>query len=325
MSLRLKLTVTSNPRMYPLLEGEVKAEGIDFDLNVVPGRAAELFGVNLEKDDFEVSEMSFAESLLTRERREEFGNGRWDWAYIPVFFGRGLNWDRIVVRDDGSVNSAADLNGKRVAVRDYTMTALLTFRALLKDLYGIETSDITWLNLGNRGKTTGLDRKPPHGVDLIQLPGDADALGMLVRGEVDAVHGAQDTPAGTKQLFPDGPRELADRHFREHGVQHINHHFVVQRRILEAEPWIARSLYDAFAESGRIAIERARKYAPAYLYFENSVALSQDKVYGTPPYESGIAANRKTLERLSLAGYEQGLTLAPVPLEELYIPSLLDT
>ena len=325
MPLKLKFPTSNNPRLEPLFEGAVKPEGIDLEIERNSGRAAELFQYNLRHDDLEVSEMSLSESLISRERRDSFGQGKWDWSFIPVFYGRGMNWDSFSVLDGSPIKTAADLKGKRVAVRDYSMTALLCFRALLKDLYGIEASDIAWYNLGTRGLETGLDKQPPRGIELHWLAGDVDSMQMLKAGELDAVHGLQGNPPGTRALFPRGPRELAVQHFQATGVQHINHHYIIQNRILQKEPWVARALYDALAESGRIALDRARKYAPAYLYYEARDFAEQDAIYGPGPYPSGIEANRKTLDRLCLASYEQGLITTQTRPEDLYAPGTLDT
>jgi 4,5-dihydroxyphthalate decarboxylase len=327
MALHLKFMTGSNPRLAPLREGLVKPENIDLEFTEPAGGSFNLFQYNLHYDDLEASEMSISESLIVRERREKFGNGRWDWAYIPVFLGRGLNWDRLFVRADSEIKSAADLKGKKVAINEYGMTSMVWFRALLKDLFGIEATDIKWFNLRDRGKETGLDIDPPVGIDLAWLPLDADAMGMLERGELDAVHGlggAANNPK-VRSLFPEGARELAVAHYQKAGVHHANHHYVVQRRILKENPWVARSLYDAFEKSRQIAIERAGKDSPAYLYFDGMSAAEQDAIFGPDPYPSGIKANRATIERILRAEHEQGLIKTPVKVEEFYAEGTLDT
>ena len=47
-------------------------------------------------------------------------------------------------------------------------------------------------------------------------------------------------------MFPD-PMAEAARYFRKTGIYPINHGMVVRRSILEQHPWVARSLFDAFA------------------------------------------------------------------------------
>jgi 4,5-dihydroxyphthalate decarboxylase len=326
--LRLKFSTGTNIRLEPLREGAVKSERVDLDFGEAPGGSFNLFQHNLHNDDFEVSEMSMSESLIVRERRDTFGNGRWHWAYIPVFLGRGLNWDRMSVLPGSSIKSAADLKGKKVAVGDYSMTSMVWFRAMLKDLFGIETSDISWFNLRDRGKETGLDRQPPRGVEITWLPKDADPIALLEKGEIDAVHGLSAgvfNSGKVRPLFPNGAKELALQHYRMTGAHHINHHFIIQQSILDQNPGVAMAIYDALERSRQVAVERARKWAPAYLYFDGRDFEEQDEIFGPEPYPSGVAANRPTIERLIQGSYEQGLISKRPTVEEFYAAETLAT
>lgn len=327
MALRLRFMSGANPRLAPLRDGTVTPEGIELEW-VEPPSGLPLFQHNLRFDDLEVAEMSISESLVARERRSRFGQGKWDWAYIPSFLGRGHNWDRMLVAVSSSMRGLADLKGKRVAVRDYSMTSMVWLRAMLKDLHGIEAGDVVWYNIGNRGKDTGLDKEPPRGVELHWLGEGDDAPAMLERGELDAVH---DAPRGkldagrVRRLFPDGSKELVFDYFRKTGCYQANHHYVIQKRILKEKPWAARALYDGFERSKQVAYERARQAASAYLYFEGRDFEAQAAVLGDDPFPSGIAANRRTLERLCRASYEQGLIATPASVEEAYAGELLST
>src|SRR5438034_991993 len=75
---------------------------------------------------------------------------------------------------------------------------------------------------------------------------------MLLDGELDAIMGPR-PPRG----FP-GPRVLRlfgdfksveQAYFRRTRVFPIMHTVVIRRELLDREPWVARSLYDAFCES----------------------------------------------------------------------------
>jgi 4,5-dihydroxyphthalate decarboxylase len=264
--------------------------------------------------------MSMSESMIVRDRRDSFGNGRWNWAYIPSFLGRGFNWDRISVLPNSEIKTAADLKGKRLAVGDYSMTSILWFRAMLKDLYGIEAADIDWYNLRDRGKETGLDKDPPRGVSITWLPMDADAVEMLENGTYDAVHGLSAgvaTSPRVRVLFPEGSEALAIEHYRKNGSEHANHHYIIQQRILDENPGVALALYNAFEKSRQVAIERAGKDSSVYRYFDDLPAAKQDEIFGEP-YASGISANRRTIQRLLDGAIEQGLIRKPITVEEFY-------
>jgi 4,5-dihydroxyphthalate decarboxylase len=265
--------------------------------------------------------------MIVRDRKESHGNGRWNWAYIPNFLGRGFNWDRISVLPGSDIKTAADLKGKRLAVGDYSMTSILWFRAMLKDLYGIEASDIDWYNLRDRGKETGLDTDPPKGVSITWLPLDNDAVDMLENGTYDAVHGLSPgvaTSPRVRVLFPDGAEQLAIEHYRKNGSEHANHHYVIQQRILDENPGVALALYNAFEESRRVAIERAGNDSKEYRYFDDLPVAKQDEIFGEP-YASGVKANRRTIQRLLDGAIEQGLIRKPITVEEFYPAEVLNT
>ncbi|MGE0058979.1 MAG: ABC transporter substrate-binding protein [Dehalococcoidia bacterium] len=328
MAPKLKFLTGSNPRLEPLKDGTVKVDGYDLEFTEPPGGSFNLFQHNLHNDDFEVSEMSMSESMIVRDRKETYGNGRWNWAYIPNFLARGFNWDRICVKPGSDIKSIADLKGKRLAVGDYSMTAILWFRAMLKDLYGIEADDIDWYNLRNRGKETGLDKDPPKGVSITWLPQDADPAEMLENGTYDAVHGVNNAviSSGRAQpLFPSSETErLVIEHYHKNGSEHANHHYVIQQRILDENPGVALALYNAFEKSRQVAIERAGKESGVYRYFPDMSAETQDAIFGEP-YSSGIKANRRTIQRLLDGAIEQGLIVKPITVEEFYPAEVQNT
>src|SRR5918996_3453911 len=190
MSLRLKTTCAPNPRIQPLVDREVKVDGVEFDWNLQP--VPMLFRNNIANDDLEFSEMSISETLLTIDRKEEFGRGRWEWWGIPIYLSRGHFWGGMYVNAASGVTDLRDLKGKQVGVPDYCMTAALWMRILLKDLYGIEAGDISWHNLRPREESQAialeLDKDPPPGV-TVNWQIEGDAVEMLERGELDAAIG----------------------------------------------------------------------------------------------------------------------------------------
>src|SRR6266566_3602223 len=109
MALRLTMAFSDNPRVQPLKDGTVKPQNIDLEcLTLDPSR---LFQRNLMYDEFDVSEMSISETLLAKERREQFGEGKWDWSALPVFLSRGHVWDTLYVNVASGIASLADLKG----------------------------------------------------------------------------------------------------------------------------------------------------------------------------------------------------------------------
>jgi 4,5-dihydroxyphthalate decarboxylase len=348
MALRLTMAFSDNPRVQPLKDGTVKPQNIDLECVTLDPSA--LFQRNLSYDEFDVSEMSISETLLAKERRERFGDGKWDWSAIPVFLSRGHVWDTLYVNAASGVTSLADLKGKRIGVPDYDMTAALWFRITLKDLYGIEAKDNTWYNgrikeLSHSG-ALGLDKAGPVGVTHRWLTVDQTLDVMLDRGEIDACTAIReggrvtagdptviDRYGGTpvrgnprlRKLLENNGREVVYEYYRKSGFFHCNHHVIVQNRILRDHPWVALELYNAFQQSKAVAYERARRSQAAYLYFPGTDFQAQAAVLGDDPYPLGLRAMGKNIQRAIQGSLEQGLLTKPLRLEDIYYRTTLST
>jgi 4,5-dihydroxyphthalate decarboxylase len=120
--------------------------------------------------------------------------------------------------------------------------------------------------------------------------------------------------------MPDNGRAVFAEFFRKTGCFQANHHFVIQRRLLEGRPEAAMALYDGFERSKLASYKREDA---AYLYFQGDDRAEQAKVYGDDPYPLGLSAMRKTLERAIQGSLEQGLIRRPVKLEGVYHPGTL--
>ncbi len=328
--LRLKTTCAPNPRIQPIADGDVKIDGIEFDWNLQP--VPMLFRNNIANDDFELSEMSISETMLTVDRKDGWGKGRWDWWALPIFLARGHFWGGIVVSAASGIKDLSDLKGKQVGIPDYCMTAALWLRITLKDLYGIETKDISWHNLRPRDESQAialeLDKDPPPGVTINWEIHD-DPIAMLERGELDAAIGVRapglENNSKVRKLFADDGAAVIAEYYRKTGCFHANHQFIIQRRLVENEPDAPMKLFNAFEESKQLSYQRARETQSAYLYFPGNDFKEQAGTYGQDPYPIGLTAMKKTLDRAMQGSLEQGLIRKPIVMPEIYHPSTRGT
>ena len=345
MTLRVKVGFSNNSRIQPLLDGTVKPQNLDLDFVVC--HPSELFYRNLEFDEFDVSEFSISSMLLVKERSD---GTRWNWSVLPIFLSKAFAWLDLWVNNASGIQTLGDLKGKRVGVYEYSVTAALWFRTVLKELYGIEPQDIIWTNGRTKevshGGPLGLDEDPPPGITINWLAEGQTLDVLLDRGEIDAAYGLSPDPkykepgsvhinllggiplAGNpriRKLFGDGGRDVVTEYYRGTGVVPANHCVVVQNRLMKENPWVALELYKAFQESKAIAYERAKKQSSAYLLFTAEVFQEQAAVFGDDPYPLGIRANRGMLEVLIESSLAQGLIRKPARIEDIFCPELLDT
>jgi 4,5-dihydroxyphthalate decarboxylase len=343
--LTLTIGFSRNPRIEPLLDGAVKAQGID--LQFVVCRPGELFYRNLKYDEFDVFEMSMSEYLMTRERRQ---GSKWHWTGLPIFPAKAFLWLQLYVNTSAGIKDLSELRGKRIGIPDYPMTAAVWMRATLKELYGIRPEEVTWYNgrpfeFSHSG-IMGLDQKPPAGVKINWLRENQTLDQALDAGDVDAAYSvtpgrrpepsivtAIDRHGGTpiegnpriRRLLPDSGREVVSEYYRRTAVLASNHMVAVKSKLLEKYPWVALELFQAFQASKEMAYRRAKEMSSAYLLFEGEDHKRQTDLFGADPYPFGLKANRRMLEILAQSSFEQGLTKEPAAVDDLFHPTMLDT
>jgi len=94
----------------------------------------------------------------------------------------------------------------------------------------------------------------------------------------------------------------------------------VQKHIVDANPWVARNLYNAFNESKRRSLERlldpaVSRYPLAWL---PTYARKMRDMFGGDPYPFGIEENYKTFEQMLLYTYQQGIAHKHVKPEDIF-------
>ena len=126
-------------------------------------------------------------------------------------------------------------------------------------------------------------------------------------------------------LFPDYAAE--ERAFyRKTRCIPIMHTLLVRTSILEAHPWVAQSLYDAWEESKQRcyqwqAWQRIHMTSMGY----RALWEKEQTATGGDMYPWGFAKNRDELERMLRYAHRQGLTPRQYRPEEMFWPGMLET
>lgn len=322
MAVRVTLACGATDRTLPMILGDVRPAGIDLTfLRMYP---EEVFWRMTRHAEFDAAEMSLSSYVLRRSRGDDAV------IAIPVFTSREFRHSCIWVRADSDIREPKDLKGKRMGAAEYQLTANVWIRGFLSDDYGVSPADMQWYlgGLYHPGRIEKLAVSVP-GVEMHAIAADETLSQMLLDGEIDAVMGPR-PPSGfpgphVRRLFEDF-RRVEMEYFARTRVFPIMHTVVIRRDLLEREPWVARSLYDAFCTSRSLAL--AELANPVVLYsslpwqigeVESTVALMGEDYW---PY--GVEPNRKTLETLIRYSCEQGLAERALPIESLFVPSTLD-
>src|SRR5262249_5902049 len=100
----------------------------------------------------------------------------------------------------------------------------------------------------------------------------------------------------------------------------INHTVVIKDSLIAAHPDLAADVFNAFAESKRVYLERLKAGRIEKPTAVDKVHQRVMEITGDPlPY--GIAPNRNVLETLVGHALTQGIISRPVTVEDLFVPS----
>ena len=321
----MKVTLACGPydRTWPLACGRVQPEGVD--LNYISLPPEELFWRMAVHGEFDASEFSLgAMSIL-------LGRGDRRFVGIPVFPSRFFRHSSVFINSNSGIRRPEDLKGRRVGVPDYTMTANTWIRGFLDHDYGVKPTDLQWVTggLNEPGRKQRVATRPIEGLQVTNS--ETGTLSeMLDRGEIDALIGAREPDSfrnrspNVARLFPDY-REVETKYYQRTGIFPIMHLIVIKRDIYERHPWLAYSLYKAFAESKEICTEEmgaqsALKYMLPWMIPE----LEETTRMGADYWPYGLDANRKTLEAFIGYNTEQGLVESPFKAEDLFAPEAVN-
>ena len=315
--LKLAIATTDYDHFRDFRLGLVRAEGIEHTWLTLGHH--EIFARFTFNREWEVSELSFAKAVaqLTRENSDIIG--------LPVVCSRLFRFSSFYVNKQSKIRAAKDLRGKSIGSPEWAHTAAVYMRGWLNDEHGVGLKDIHWYQAGanEAGRIEKVELDLPEGVKLTRVS-DKSLSDLLASGKIDCAliarppdcfrHGHPDV----ERIFPNY-WEVEEEYYRRTKVWPIMHIIVVQKRVLDDNPWVARNLYSAFEESKRRSLERildpaVSRYPVPWL---TNYALRMQDVFGEL-YPYGIEANRPTLELFLRYAHEQGIAHGRATPEEIF-------
>jgi 4,5-dihydroxyphthalate decarboxylase len=318
---KVKMTFASGlyDRMLALYTGDVKPEKIDFTF-VTVDHPRHIFDAQAKGPVYDASEMSASEYITGTAR------GDCKFVAIPVFPSRLFRHGFIVINEN-NVCGPKDLNGKRIGVQLYTMTAAVWIRGMLHQDYGFDATTAQWIEGSlTSGETYGMSTKLPQGLNIIQNETGKSLDQLLVDGDIDVVIGAELPPSlgkvpHVRRLFPDF-RHREKEYYKTHEIFPIMHVVVIRREIYNEFPGVASDLFKALCRSKEIGLQKMRflstlRYMLPWL--SSDLEEISEVFKDGDPWCYGLEENRKTLE--ALVGYlvQQGMLPQTMALEDLFV------
>src|ERR1700761_2572506 len=322
---KLKLTIatTDYDHFRDFRLGLVKAEGIDHTWLTLGHH--EVFARFTFNREWDVSELSFAKFMAQVTRTEA------DIIGLPVVCSRLFRFSSFYVNKKSKIRSAKDLKGKTIGSPEWAHTAAVYMRGWLNDEHGVGLKDVHWYQAGanEAGRVEKDELNLPAGVTLTRVA-ERSLSDMLASGEIDCALIAR-PPDCFRQGHPDVVRlfpdywEMEEAYYQRSKVWPIMHIVVMQKAVLDQNPWVARNLFNAFAESKRRSLERlldpaVSRYPLAWL---PTYARKMSDMFGGDPFPFGIEENRPTFEQFLRYTYEQGIAKRHVKPEEIFPPGVM--
>lgn len=300
--LTLKTAIGNYGQTKGLKDGSVKSDKFElehFEITPVPM----IFRRMVRGLEFDVCEMALSTYMCARAHDKAF-------TALPVFLTRAFYHGGIAVRNDSGIQSPADLAGKRIGVRSYTLTPGVWTRGILKNEYGLDLDSVTWVLSGDEHVA---EYVYPANVESSELN---DVGEMLVSGEIDAAIGAGpiDSP-DVRLLFPNADQDDADWYQRTQLLP-ISHLLVAKDELLAAKPWIAEELFSLFSEAKKPYIEGMSAQDPTVP--QDRLQAKMSEVIGGDPIPYDFESTYKTLETFIQYNVDQKVIPAAIKPEELF-------
>jgi 4,5-dihydroxyphthalate decarboxylase len=233
---------------------------------------------------------------------------------IPVFLNRRFHHADVQCGAASGIRFPADLTGKRIGVRAYTVTTGVWMRGILRDEYHLDIDTVTWVV----DDDDHIEGRAPANVERVT---DGRSLADLLRaGDIDAAFsgnagtgraGAPRTgwAATTEQptgddgpypLFPDHQVLATDWYLRT-GIYPLHSVVAIRRDLVDRDPGLPGQLYDAFVESKRRHVDADPTWTALPRLGRQSAQI------GTDPIPYGLDANDTSVRALVKYSQDQGL------------------
>jgi 4,5-dihydroxyphthalate decarboxylase len=289
----------------PITDGTVKIEG--FDWGFVPN-----------EDAADAWDCGFAARVCAYAKGLPH-------ISIPAFSNRKFRLAYIFVNGKAGIETAKDLEERRVGIMQWDNTAGVWARGALQHYYGVDLKRIHWLavRVKKEGVAEGMS------IEKLDAQGDPDKLldQLLIEGKIDAVIGPNLLPSisardpRTRRLFRDYRTE-EQNYFRKTGIFPTSHIVTLKQEFVDQNPNAPVALLKAFRKSRDEAFDRLEGSDPqviAYSWIAAAVA-EQRELMGENYWAYNIENNRTVLEAMTQYAHEQGLSPARIDYMAFFHP-----
>ncbi len=286
------------------------------DLRLVHLPPSEIFARMCQNQEFDISEMSMGAYCYFCGQQEN------PFVAIPVFPSRAFRHSMVYYHAGAGINVPEDLNGKRIAIREWGMTAVVWIIGILGDRYGFDLHTVDWV----AAKRPRVPLQMPAGAAISYMEEGQNLSEMLASGAVDAalIHQAPDCFAAglpdVKRMFTDY-KSAEIEYYRQTGIHPIMHCVVMRKDLYKRASWALDAIYRELKKARQRTLETlldTKAFAvmlpllPAYM-------AETKQIFGEDFWPYGLEANRLSLVVLARYAREQGITAKDLAVEQMFI------
>ena len=316
----LTLTIGLNPapNTRALLDGSVKAKGVDLKIQTRFGEGFDNVGArhrDIIAGKIDGGELSISSFILARMRGLRL-------RALPVFLSRRFRHRCMYYPVGSPLRDPSELAGKKITIHRYNATTPVWLKGILQNEHGVKPESVEWFVAEPDIAEESLHLPPPEiRVRFIPAPRTREhAVELLERGELDAALEPYEALAANpklRRIFPDYHR-VEEEVFRRTGAFPINHLVVLREDIAAAHPEIVESLLTAFREAEGLAGRYRNEKQKAEAGRERKV-MGEEFVYSL---NRGCA--RRSLETLITYQIQQGILDQKPDIDGLFFPQTLN-
>jgi len=316
--IKLSLALSHYDRHIPLFDGSVRADGVDLQVLEVGQSNPLKHGQDrhermLQKGEFDICELSLSSYLIAKSRGMPF-------TAIPVFPRRLFSLSQMWVNVNAGITSPRDLIGKKVGLSTFQTTLSVLAKGDLQAEYDVPWRQLDWYI----SKDEAVPLKPMAGVKMQLLKPGQKIGAMLEKGEIAALmvpHPPKEALRGggpIRRLFADSRAEEA-KYFKKNGYYPIMHVVAFRDEVLAKNPWLAKSIADAFDKAKEACIEYYDDPNWSRFVWGRHLFEEERAAFGDDPWPHGIKKNRANLERFIGYSLDQGLMEKELSVEDLFV------
>src|SRR5690348_2919068 len=219
----LRAAVAPYPHVQAVRTGAIASDRIALDLEDVPN-ITRAFRRMVRTLDFDLCEIA----LTTLAQAIAYGKPL---IGLPVVVMRGFHHGALVCPTGSDLTGPADLRGKRIGVRAWSQTTGVWVRGILRDEYGVDHREITWVTEEDAHVAEYVD--PPNGQ---RIAAGQDLRAMLLAGEIDAAIALPGLDAATVRPVIADPDAAAADWYRRTGAYPVNHVLCLKTALTQQYP-----------------------------------------------------------------------------------------